>query len=134
VVGILAGLEQAPGATVNRYCSSSLQTIRMAAHAIRAGEGEVFISAGVEMVSRYARGNSDALPPEAQAAVGGPWENPVFGEARQRSQRDAQGGQTWRDPRAEPLAPASGRDCRARRCLRPAAAGRLGRGIRAGVT
>ena len=53
VAAILAGLDDVPGVTVNRYCSSSLQTIRMAAHAIRAGEGDVFIAAGVETVSRY---------------------------------------------------------------------------------
>ena len=46
VVGILAGLPQAGGVTVNRYCSSSLQTIRMAAHAIRAGEGDIFVAGG----------------------------------------------------------------------------------------
>ena len=57
VVAVLAGLGHVPGVTVNRYCSSSLQTIRMAAHAIKAGEGDVFIAAGVECVSRYgARG------------------------------------------------------------------------------
>ncbi|MBV9661213.1 MAG: acetyl-CoA C-acyltransferase, partial [Acidimicrobiales bacterium] len=53
VVALLAGLPGVPGTTVNRYCSSSLQTIRMAAHAIRAGEGDVFVAAGVETVSRY---------------------------------------------------------------------------------
>jgi acetyl-CoA C-acetyltransferase len=73
----------------------------MALHAIKAGEGEVFVSAGVEMVSRYARGNSDGLPPDAQAAVGGGWENPVFGDARERSTTAAQGGQTWHDPRTD---------------------------------
>ena len=51
-----------PGVTVNRYCSSSLQSIRMAAHAIRAGEGDVFIAAGVETVSRYSHGASDTGP------------------------------------------------------------------------
>lgn len=55
-VAVLAGLDQVPGVTVNRYCSSSLQTTRMALHAIRAGEGDVFISAGVETVSRYFNG------------------------------------------------------------------------------
>ena len=69
-----------PGATLTRYCASSLQTTRMAFHAIKAGEGDVFISAGVETVSRYARGNSDGLPPEAQALVGGGWENPRFAD------------------------------------------------------
>ena len=50
---ILAGMPDVPGVTVNRYCSSSLQTIRMAAHAIKAGEGDVFVAAGVETVSRF---------------------------------------------------------------------------------
>src|SRR6476620_1424287 len=61
VVSSLAGLDT-PGVTVNRYCSSSLQTIRMAAHAIKAGEGDCFISAGVEAVSRYGSGASDTAP------------------------------------------------------------------------
>lgn len=68
VVSTLLGLDTVPGATLTRYCASSLQTTRMAMHAIRAGEGDVFVSAGVEMVSRYARGSSDGLPPEAQAS------------------------------------------------------------------
>ncbi|SCE72865.1 acetyl-CoA C-acetyltransferase [Micromonospora mirobrigensis] len=102
VVATLMGLDGLPGATLTRYCASSLQTTRMAMHAIRAGEGDVFVSAGVEMVSRYARGNSDALPPEAQALVGGGWENPRFAEARQRSERRAQGGaEVWTDPRED---------------------------------
>jgi acetyl-CoA C-acetyltransferase len=62
VAALLAGMENVPGVTVNRYCSSSLQSIRMAAHAIRAGEGDVFIAAGVETVSRYAHGASDTGP------------------------------------------------------------------------
>ncbi|MEU4793047.1 acetyl-CoA C-acetyltransferase [Micromonospora tulbaghiae] len=100
VVATLMGLDGLPGATLTRYCASSLQTTRMAMHAIRAGEGDVFISAGVEMVSRYVRGNSDTLPPEAQALVGGGWENPRFAEARERSAARAQGGaEVWTDPR-----------------------------------
>jgi acetyl-CoA C-acetyltransferase len=101
VVATLLGLDGLPGATVTRYCSSSLQTTRMAFHAIKAGEGDVFVSAGVEMVSRYARGSSDGLPPEAQALVGGGWRNPRFAEARSRSAVAAQGGTTWHDPRAD---------------------------------
>ena len=66
VVAVSLGLDQLPGATITRYCSSSLQTTRMAFHAIKAGEGDVFISAGVETVSRFARGSSDG------AAAGGP--------------------------------------------------------------
>ncbi|MEU4478649.1 acetyl-CoA C-acetyltransferase [Micromonospora sp. NPDC023966] len=100
VVATLLGLDGLPGATLTRYCASSLQTTRMAMHAIRAGEGDVFISAGVETVSRYARGNSDALPPEAQALVGGGWENPRFAAARERSAARARGGaEVWTDPR-----------------------------------
>jgi len=100
VVAILLGYDQLPGATLTRYCSSSLQTTRMAFHAIKAGEGDVFVSAGVETVSRYARGSSDGLPPEAQALVGGPWQNPVFASAQARStERAAGGAPTWTDPR-----------------------------------
>ena len=51
IVAVLLGLDGVPGTTVNRYCSSSLQTTRMAFHAIKAGEGDVFVSAGVESVS-----------------------------------------------------------------------------------
>ena len=62
-ISILAGVN-APGTTLTRYCSSSLQTTRMAAHAIRAGEGDIFVSMGVETVSRYGYGTSD--PPDAR--------------------------------------------------------------------
>ena len=100
VVAVLLGYDFLPGATVTRYCASSLQTTRMAYHAIKAGEGDAFISAGVECVSRYARGSSDGLPPEAQALVGGDWQNPVFDGARTRSANRAAGGApTWHDPR-----------------------------------
>jgi len=58
VISSMQGLEL-PGVTVNRYCSSSLQTIRMAAHAIKAGEGDCFVAGGVETVSRYSQGASD---------------------------------------------------------------------------
>ena len=83
VVAILAGLDKTPGTTVNRYCSSSLQTIRMAAHAIKAGEGDVFISGGVETVSRFGNGSSDGLPGT---------HNPKFAEARERSVARRDGG------------------------------------------
>ncbi len=83
VVAILAGLSQAPGATVNRYCSSSLQTIRMAAHAIKAGEGDVFVAGGVETVSRFLTGMSDGLRGT---------HNPLFTDAEARSTARAQGG------------------------------------------
>ena len=76
VVAVELGYDFLPGTTVNRYCSSSLQTIRMAFHAIKAGEGDAFISAGVETVSRFVKGNSDSLPDT---------KNPLFDEAAQRT-------------------------------------------------
>jgi len=106
VVATLLGYDHLPAATLTRYCASSLQTTRMAFHAIKAGEGDVFVSAGVEMVSRYARGNSDGLPPEAQALVGGGWQNPRYGEAQKRTESRAAGGtQTWHDPREDDQIP-----------------------------
>ena len=91
IVAVLLGLDGVPGTTVNRYCSSSLQTTRMAFHAIRAGEGDVFVSAGVEAVSRYGAGFSDV-----PAAF-----NPVFRDAERRTQERAAGGApVWTDPRA----------------------------------
>ncbi|MCX4728158.1 acetyl-CoA C-acetyltransferase [Streptomyces sp. NBC_00963] len=96
VVAVLAGLDQLPGTTVTRYCASSVQSIRMAMHAIRAGEGHAFIAAGVESVSSYAHGNSDNLP--------GTY-NPVFAPAQERTQRFAEGGLTWSDPREAGLLP-----------------------------
>jgi len=91
VVAVLAGLDDVPGVTVNRYCSSSLQTIRMAAHAIRAGEGDCFIAAGVEAVSRYGNGAADTAP------------NPIFKDAGQRTAARAQGGQEpWSPPAGLP--------------------------------
>ena len=91
VAAILAGVD-VPGVTVNRYCSSSLQTIRMAAHAIKAGEGDVFIAGGVETVSRFAQGAAD---------TGGP--NEKFGDARSRSKARAEGGQpSWTPPAGLP--------------------------------
>src|SRR5215468_3690979 len=100
VVAVLLGYDFLPGATLTRYCASSLQTTRMAFHAIKAGEGDVFVSAGVEAVSRFARGSSDGLPPEVQALVGGGWENVKFADAQARSEKRAQGGEPiWTDPR-----------------------------------
>ena len=62
VVAIMLGYDHLPGTTVTRYCSSSLQTTRMAFHAIKAGEGDAFLSAGVECVSRFGQGSSDSWP------------------------------------------------------------------------
>jgi acetyl-CoA C-acetyltransferase len=91
VVSVLLGMDRLPGTTVTRYCSSSLQTTRMAMHAIRAGEGDVFISAGVEMVSRFVKGNSDSLPDT---------QNPAFADAQARVAKTAESGaDSWTDPR-----------------------------------
>ncbi|WP_181697092.1 acetyl-CoA C-acetyltransferase [Nocardia sp. GTS18] len=91
VVAVLAGLDTVPGTTVNRYCSSSLQSTRMALHAIKAGEGDVFISAGVETVSRFGKGSADGMPDT---------KNPVFAEALARTTaRTDAGAPAWTDPR-----------------------------------
>ncbi|MDN5747825.1 MAG: acetyl-CoA C-acetyltransferase [Pseudonocardia sp.] len=93
VVAVLLGHDTLPGTTVTRYCSSSLQTTRMALHAIKAGEGDVFISAGVETVSRFSAGNSDSLPDT---------HNPLFADAGERTKATAESGtDTWTDPRTE---------------------------------
>jgi acetyl-CoA C-acetyltransferase len=97
VVAVLLGHDDLPGTTVTRYCSSSLQTTRMAMHAIRAGEGDAFISAGVETVSRFAKGSSDAWPDTR---------NPQFGEAAARTKETAESGaESWADPRTEGVLP-----------------------------
>ena len=96
VVNILNDMDDVPGATITRYCASSVQTTRMAFHAIKAGEGEVFVSAGVETVSRFAAGTSDSWPDT---------HNPVFAEAEARSVGAAQGGTAWHDPRQDGRVP-----------------------------
>ena len=73
IIAVMNEME-VPGVTVNRYCSSSLQTIRMAAHAIKAGEGDCFVAGGVETVSRYMNGAADTGP-----------HNELFADAEQRS-------------------------------------------------
>jgi acetyl-CoA C-acetyltransferase len=91
VVCVLLGLDTVPGTTITRYCSSSLQSTRMAFHAIRAGEGDVFVSAGVETVSRFDKGTSDSLPET---------HNPLFAEAEARTAETAERGASgWSDPR-----------------------------------
>jgi acetyl-CoA C-acetyltransferase len=91
VAAILAGVD-VPGVTVNRYCSSSLQTIRMAAHAIKAGEGDIFVSGGVETVSRFQFGAADSGP-----------HNQNFDDAHQRTkEREAEGSSAWSPPAGLP--------------------------------
>src|SRR3954468_9803734 len=79
-VAVELGYDFLPGTTVNRYCSSSLQSTRMAFHAIKAGEGHAFISAGVETVSRFGKGNADGWPDT---------KNSLFADAMARSEQAA---------------------------------------------
>ncbi|HZC39498.1 MAG TPA: acetyl-CoA C-acetyltransferase [Streptosporangiaceae bacterium] len=93
VVAIMLGYDHLPGTTVTRYCSSSLQTTRMAFHAIKAGEGDAFISAGVECVSRFGKGSSDSWPDT---------HSPVFAGAEARTEsRAGEGAPDWHDPRED---------------------------------
>jgi acetyl-CoA C-acetyltransferase len=97
VLAVLLGYDHIPGCTVTRYCASSLQTTRMAMHAIRAGEGDVFISAGVETVSRFGKGSSDSWPDT---------HNPLFADAETRTRSTAeQGADEWHDPRLDDRIP-----------------------------
>jgi acetyl-CoA C-acetyltransferase len=96
VVAVKLGYDFLPGATITRYCASSLQTTRMAFHAIKAGEGDVFVSAGVETVSRYVKGSADSVPDTR---------NSIFDDARARTAVAAEGGVEWHDPRADGLLP-----------------------------
>ncbi|AHK29690.1 beta-ketoadipyl CoA thiolase [Rhodococcus opacus PD630] len=96
VVAVELGYDFLPGVTVNRYCSSSLQTTRMALHAIKAGEGDVFVSAGVESVSSFVTGNADGLPNT---------KNPKFADAEARTAKLAEGGVAWTDPRRDEQIP-----------------------------
>jgi len=99
IVNVLNGMDDVPGATVTRYCASSVQTTRMAFHAIKAGEGDVFISAGVETVSRFDKGSSDSWPDTRNA---------VFDEAMARTAERAEhgsGGEPWHDPREDGITP-----------------------------
>ena len=96
IVSVLMGYDKIPGATITRYCSSSVQTTRMAFHAIKAGEGDAFISAGVETVSRFAKGTSDHIPGTR---------NELFNDGAARTAKYADGGQDWHDPREDGLLP-----------------------------
>jgi acetyl-CoA C-acetyltransferase len=97
VVAVMLGYDNLPGTTITRYCSSSLQTTRMAYHAIKCGEGDAFISAGVECVSRFAKGSSDSWPDT---------KNPLFAGAEERTAEEARGGgDVWHDPRSDGAIP-----------------------------
>ena len=97
-IAVQLGWDHVPATTVNRFCASSVQTARMAFHAIKAGEGDVFVSAGVECVSRYVNFGS--------AGVGDPSAfNPVFTDAVARTERYAETNDTWHDPREDDQIP-----------------------------
>ena len=97
-IAVQLGLDDVPAVTVNRFCASSVQTARMAYHAISAGEGDVFVSAGVECVSRYTGfGGAGVDPAETQ--------NPLFAEAQARTARYARTNETWHDPRTDGALP-----------------------------
>jgi acetyl-CoA C-acetyltransferase len=99
IVNVMNGMDDVPGATITRYCASSVQTTRMAFHAIRAGEGHAFVSAGVETVSRYAQGNSDSWPNTRNAR---------YADAMARTADRAEhgsGGEAWHDPREDGVLP-----------------------------
>ena len=99
IVAVNLGYDFLPGTTITRYCSSSLQTTRMALHAIKAGEGDVFISAGVETVSRFVKGNSDMI-------AGQELTNPIYAQAQARTAKLAEGGvEGWSDPREDGQVP-----------------------------
>ena len=96
VVAVMLGYDTLPGTTITRYCSSSLQSTRMAYHAIKAGEGDIYISAGVETVSRFSKGSSDGMPDT---------KNPVFADAEARAGEMGKGGFSWHDPREDGQVP-----------------------------
>ena len=97
-VAVQLGLDEVPGTTVNRFCSSSLQTARMAFHAVKAGEGHVFVSAGVECVSRYRHFGPTGA--DADDVL-----NPAFEQARDRTAEEARTNGLWTDPRSDGLLP-----------------------------
>ena len=97
-IAVQLGLDGVPAATINRFCASSVQTARIAFHAIRAGEAHAIVSAGVECVSRYRGFGSAGVDPLDT-------HNPIFAAAEQRSLATAVSNQRWHDPREDGLLP-----------------------------
>lgn len=87
-VAVLCGYDSLPGVTVNRFCASSAQGLRMASHAIRAGESRAVIVGGTESVSRLIPGNPDSVEGR----------NPILDNPREREPE-------WHDPRTAGRAP-----------------------------
>jgi acetyl-CoA C-acetyltransferase len=82
---VLGGMDSVPAVTVNRFCASSLQATAMAAQAVRAGDGEAFLIAGVESTS--------STPPVIENP------HPAFADAARRADDIFESGQPWVDPR-----------------------------------
>ncbi|MFD1720669.1 acetyl-CoA C-acetyltransferase [Amnibacterium endophyticum] len=101
IVAVALGHDGLPGTTVTRYCASSVQSTRMAFHAIKAGEGDAFVSAGVESVTHFANGSSDFIPGQDPARI----LNPRFADAAARTRLRAEQGGQWHDPREDGLLP-----------------------------
>jgi acetyl-CoA C-acetyltransferase len=101
IVAVQLGFDFMPGTTVTRYCSSSLQTTRMAFHAIKAGEGHAFVSAGVESVTHFANGSADFIPGQDPKRI----LNPIFADAEARTARRAHERDVWHDPREDGAVP-----------------------------
>ncbi len=98
VIAILAGYDHLPGTTVNRFCASSTQTMRMAYHAIKLGEGDVFVAGGVECVSQYSNfAGAGGSNPDDQ--------NPTFAAGAERTAKLAESNAVWTDPREEGVVP-----------------------------
>lgn len=91
-VAVRLGYDALPGATVTRFCASSLQSTRMAFHSIRAGESTAVISAGVESVSRFGLHNDADSSPATR--------NPYFADAERRTAERAAAWTDWTDPRS----------------------------------
>jgi len=98
VVSVLLGMDHLPGCTVTRYCASSCSRPGWPSTPSRPGEGDVFISAGVETVSRFVKGSSDGLPDT---------KNPLFRRRpRPRTVSTAEhGADEWHDPREDDAVP-----------------------------
>ncbi|MFD5147751.1 acetyl-CoA C-acyltransferase [Streptomyces sp. NPDC058401] len=97
IAAVLLGWDHVPGVTVNRFCTSSLQAIRMAAQAVRCGDADVVVAAGVESQTRLAHGSSDTWPGT---------ENPAFRIAGLRTlERSGPGAGAWTDPREQGAVP-----------------------------
>jgi acetyl-CoA C-acetyltransferase len=82
---VLAGMDAVPAVTVNRFCASSLQATAMAAQAVKAGDGDAFLVAGVESTS--------STPPVVESAY------PGFSEAARRADDIFEANRQWEDPR-----------------------------------